>query len=256
MRKLLFIVFLFQCTQINTFSQTVYELDTRTDLIIGTISLGIGITPFFVNNKPENIPGPLDKNEVNSFDRSFMFSRNKSLDLFSDHVPYGMALLPVISLMPNIKEKNAAITYGVMYGEALLLTYGTVFTLKSAIIRYRPYMYFDGVPDGKENDYHNSFPSSATAFSFLGATFLSTTFFHEYPESKWKFPVLIGSYSLAAGVASMRVLSGAHFLTDVFTGAVISSFYGWLIPWLHLKKVNERITIVPAGTGIIVSLKF
>ncbi|GHU12114.1 hypothetical protein FACS1894151_11740 [Spirochaetia bacterium] len=65
---------------------------------------------------------------------------------------------------------------------------------------------------------------------------MTTTFMQEFPESKWKFPVIIGSYTLAAGVASMRILSGSHFLTDVFVGAAIGSLYGWVIPWLHLKK--------------------
>ena len=255
MKKLLFAFSLFLCMQINTFSQTVYELDLKKELIIGALSLGIGITPFFINNKPENIPGILNKNEVNSLDRSLMFSYNKTLDIISDYSAYGTALLPLISIIPNRKDKNTLLAYGIMYSEALLLTYGTIFTLKNAVIRYRPYMYADGVPDGKKNDYYKSFPSGAASFAFLGSTFLTTTFFHEFPESKWKFPIAAGSYTLAAGIASMRILSGTHFLTDVFTGALISSTYGWLIPWLHLKKNNDRLAIIPTGNGIIISLK-
>jgi membrane-associated phospholipid phosphatase len=256
LKKLLFVVFLFHCMQTNAYSQTTYELNTRGDLIIGALSLGIGITPFFVSNKPDNIPDALNKNDVNSFDRSLMFSRNKPLDIISDNSAYAVALLPIISMMPNINEKNTGATYGIMYSEALLLTYGTVFTLKNAIIRYRPYMYADGVPSGRENDYYNSFPSGAASFAFLGATFLSTTFSHEFPKSKWKYPLIIGSYTLATGIASMRVLSGAHFLTDVFAGALIGSFYGWLIPYLHLKNDNDKSTIVPIGNGIIISFRF
>jgi undecaprenyl-diphosphatase len=233
-----------------------YELNTRRELITGALSLGIGITPFFVHNKPENIPDKLNKNEVNSFDRPLMFSYNKPLDMVSDYSAYGLALLPVISIIPNIKDKNILLTYGIMYSEALLLTYGTIFTLKNAVIRYRPYMYGDGVPNGKEQDYYNSFPSGAVCFTFLGATFLSTTFSREFPESKWKIPVITGSYTLAAGLASMRILSGSHFLTDVCAAALISSLYGWLIPWLHLKNDNKMLTIVPSGNGIIVLLNF
>jgi membrane-associated phospholipid phosphatase len=256
MKKLLFVVFLFHYVQTNAFSQTIYELNTNRELAIGALSLGLGITPFFVSNKPDNIPGILNKNEVNGFDRSLMFSRNKPLDIISDNSAYAVALLPIISMMPNIKEKNTGATYGIMYSEALLLNYGTVFTLKNAIIRYRPYMYADGVPSGRENDYYNSFPSGAASFSFLGATFLSTTFSHEFPKSKWKYPLIIGSYTLATGITSMRVLSGAHFLTDVFTGALIGSFYGWLIPYLHLKNDNDKSTIVPMGNMIIFSFRF
>jgi membrane-associated phospholipid phosphatase len=256
MRKLLFAFFLFCCTHINTFPQTVYELDVKREVVTGALALGMGITPFLVHNKPEHIPGILNKDDVNSVDRSLMFSYNKPLDLISDNSAYALALLPVISIIPNIKDTNTLLTYGVMYSEALLLTYGTVFTLKNAVIRYRPYMYIDGVPDGKGRDYYNSFPSGAVGFTFLGATFLSVTFSREFPESKWKIPVIAGSYTLAATLASARIAAGSHFLTDVCAAAAISSFYGWLIPWMHLRDDNKRLAIIPTGNGVIVSLNF
>jgi membrane-associated phospholipid phosphatase len=183
-----------------------------------------------------------------------MFSYKKPLDLITDNSAYALALLPIIAVIPSINYQNTLLTYGIMYAEALLLTYGTTFTLKNAVIRYRPYMYTDGIQDGKENDYYKSFPSGATSFSFLGASFLSATFSQEFPESKMKLPVIIGSYSLATAIAALRIVSGAHFLSDVLTSAAISSLYGYLIPCLHLNK-NEKVTIIPSGNGIIISLK-
>jgi membrane-associated phospholipid phosphatase len=254
-KKSLFALFLFFCTGANSFSQTVYELNLKRELILGTLSLGIGITPFFVNNEPENIPVNLDKNKVNGLDRSLMFSYKKPLDLITDNGACVLALLPIISVIPNIKEENTLLTYGVMYGQALLLTLGTTFTLKNAVIRYRPYMYADGIPEGKEKDYYNSFPSGAASFSFLGASFLSATFSHEFPDSKMKLPVIIGSYSSAAAIASLRIVSGAHFATDVLTSALIGSVYGWLIPTLHLKNNSEKLALIPIGNGVIFSVK-
>ncbi|MDR1128912.1 MAG: phosphatase PAP2 family protein [Treponema sp.] len=253
MKKLLFVFCIFCCIQMNVSPQSIYSVGLKKDLIIGTLSLGIGIGPFFIDNKPENTPGILDRNEVNAFDRSLMFPHNKPLDIISDNVPFALALLPVISIIPNIKHKNTLLTYSIMYSESLLLTYGTVFSLKNSIIRYRPYMYADGIPDGKEKDYYNSFPSSATAFAFLSATFLSTTFSCEFPESKWKIPVIAGSYALAAGIGAARILTGAHFLTDVLAGAAAGSLYGWLIPRLHLRNDNKDIRIIPTGNGMMVS---
>jgi membrane-associated phospholipid phosphatase len=111
-----------------------------------------------------------------------MFSYNKPLDIASDYGVYAMLLIPALSVIPNITDTNTLLTYGVMYAEALLLAFGTEELLKNAIIRYRPYMYEDGIPDGKGNDYYDSLPSGATALAFLGATFLSTTFSEEFPE--------------------------------------------------------------------------
>jgi len=117
-------------------------------------------------------------------------------------------------------------------------------------------MYTDNITDGREKDYYKSFPSASAAFSFLSASFLSATFSKEFPESKFKLPVIIGSYSLALTAASLRIASGAHFLSDVLTSAAISSFYGWVIPVFHLKNNNEKLSIIPAGNRIIISLKF
>jgi membrane-associated phospholipid phosphatase len=255
MKKLLFVFCVFYCAQMNTFSQSVYTSDLNKDIIIGALSVGVGISRFFINNEPESIPA-LNKNEINSFDRSVMFSYNKPLDIVSNYGVYMLLLLPAFSIMPDIKNVNTLLTYGIMYGEAFLLTFGTKDMLKNAIIRYRPYMYADGLPDGKENDYYNSFPSGSTAYAFLGAAFLTTTFSHEFPESEWKLPIIVGSYTLAAGIGVMRILSGSHFLTDVFVGAAIGSLYGYLIPWLHLKNDNKNIKIIPTVNGMMFSLTF
>jgi membrane-associated phospholipid phosphatase len=256
MKKILFVFYIFCCIQINTFSQSIYGVDLKRDLIIGTLSFGIGASTFFINNEPENTHDILNKNDVNTFDRSLIFSYNKPLDIISDYAPFSMALLPIISIIPNIKYADTLLTYSIMYAESLLLTYGTVFLLKNAIIRYRPYMYADGIQSGKEKDYYNSFPSSSTSFAFLSATFLSTTFYHEFPESKWKFPIITASYALAAGIGSMRILAGAHFLTDVLAGAALGSLYGCLMPLLHLRNDNKNIKIIPTGDGMIVSFSF
>lgn len=116
-------------------------------------------------------------------------------------------------------------------------------------------MYSYGIPDGKESDYYNSFPSGSTSYAFLGATFLSTTFSNEYPESKWKLPITIGSYTLATGIASMRIISGSHFLSDVLVGAAIGTFYGLAIPVLHENNNGNNLSINFTGNRLMVSLR-
>jgi undecaprenyl-diphosphatase len=255
MRKILFVCF-HLALAFHGYGQSVYTFDWKKDALIGTLSLGVFASPFFINNEPDQIPASWDKNDINGFDRSIMFPYNKTIDLISDYGVYGLLTLPVISLIGNIDDTNAWLTYGIMYSEAFLATFGTKDLLKNAIVRYRPYTYENGVPRGKEDDYYNSFPSGSTALAFLSATFLSTTFSSEYPESKWKIPVIAGSYTLAAGIASMRIVSGSHFLSDVFVGAAIGSLCGWLLPFLHTRQ-NEKnnLTINFTGNGISVSIK-
>jgi len=52
------------------------------------------------------------------------------------------------------------------------------------------------------------------------------------------------------------VFSGNHFLSDVLAGAAIGSVYGYLIPWLHLRKDSDRVALTPMPNGLVVTLKF
>jgi membrane-associated phospholipid phosphatase len=256
MRKI-FVIFCLFLIKFNAFSESVFTYDLKKDIVLGTLSLGMFVSPFFVNNEPENIPKNWDKNDVNVFDRNLMFSYNKSLDITSDYGVYALLTLPAVSFAGQIKDKEAWLTYGIMYTEAFLLTFGTKDLLKNAAIRYRPYMYDGGIPDGKDDDYYKSFPSGSTALAFLSAGFLSATFSAEYPDSQWKFPIIAGIHTLAAGVATCRIVSGSHFLTDVLAGAAIGSLYGWAVPLLHKKQNNENIiTMNFTGNGFVTALKF
>lgn len=255
--KRIFAVFCFVLIASYGFAQSIYTYDLKKDIVIGSLSIGLAASSFFMHNEPDHVPVLLRTNDVNAFDRPFMFSYNRPLDIVSDYGVYGMLALPAISVISNLADKEKLLTYGIMHIEAFLSTFGTINLLKHAIIRYRPYMYTGGLPDGKEDDYHKSFPSGSTAYAFLGATLLNTTFLREYPESKWKFSIIIGSYTLACGIASMRIISGSHFLSDVLAGAAIGSLYGWLIPVLHMKnnkKNNWSMNI--SGNGMLVSLSF
>jgi membrane-associated phospholipid phosphatase len=248
-----FIIALSIIIQANVvFAESHYTFELKKDLIIGSAAAGVFAAPFFINNPAS--ASDLKKSDVNGFDRPFMHSYNKPADIISDIGQYSLLVLPALSLIGNIKDVNALATYGIMYAEAFLLTYGTKDIFKNAVNRYRPYCYFDGIPVDQSDEYEDSFPSGHTSLAFMAAGFLSSTFLTEYPGSKWRIPVVSVSYALATGVAAGRILSGSHFLTDVITGAAIGSLYGYLVPALHLKKRdNELITFTPMVNGFMVS---
>jgi len=136
-----------------------------------------------------------------------------------------------------------------------LLAYGTRMLFKNNVTRFRPYSH-----DGRElrtGHRHDSFPSGHTCAAFLSATFFSTTFVLENPGSRWKWPAIIGSHTLAASVGAMRMMGGMHFLTDVLAGAAMGSFFGWLIPVLHAPRRRNNEQAFPVkltGNGLLVSL--
>ncbi len=236
------------------FSDSVFKLDLTKDIIIGSAALGLTIPSLILSPSPGT---HTPEDDINALDRRFMYDWNKPLDTASTVIGIGMLVLPAISVIDNIKDFKVLGTYGVMYAEAFLLTLSTKELLKDLIPRDRPYTYFGPIPSGEGDDYYKSFPSGHTSYAFLGAGFLSATFLLEYPDSKWKIPVVAGSYTLAAAVGLMRIFSGSHFVTDVLAGAAIGSLYGWGIPLLHWeRKKDDSVTLTPLPTGFMVSFKF
>ncbi len=232
-----------------------YQLKLETDLIVGVAALGVAIPSLFIEGiacekKPYE--------DINLADKSLMFAYGKTLDDVSTIGAYLALMIPGVTVMGKLTDVNALLTYGAMYGEAFLLTLGTKDLLKAAVSRNRPYTYLGSIPIEEEDDYFNSFPSGHTAFAFLGATFFATTLSFEYPSAKWRVPAISLGYALAAGIGTLRVLSGNHFPTDVLGGAIIGSFYGWLIPRMHLEHNEKRmgISIAPKPNGFAVGLSF
>jgi membrane-associated phospholipid phosphatase len=186
-----------------------------------------------------------------------MFPYNKNWNTAGDVIMYTLLALPIIPMIGNIRDTNALLTYGIMYAEAFLFAHGTKDILKNIINRNRPYTYFSPVPSGLDDDYFKSFPSGHTSLAFMSAGFLTSIFLNDYPDSKWKIPVISISYSMAMAVAVNRIRGGSHFLTDVIAGAAIGSLYGYLVPALHLKKHNNtNITLAPSLNGFILSYSF
>jgi membrane-associated phospholipid phosphatase len=241
---------------LNSFAESVYTYDLRKDLIIGPLSIGVFAAPFFIDNHQTG--GAFSRDSINGFDSPLMFPYDNNLDTAGDVIMYTLLALPIIPMIGNIRERDVLLTYGIMYAEAFMLTRGTKDILKTVINRNRPYSYFGPVPSGLEDDYFNSFPSGHTSLAFMSAGFLTSVFLHDYPDSKWKTPVISMSYSMAAITAVNRIWSGSHFLTDVLAGAAIGSLYGYLVPALHLKKKqnNTSFTLVPSLNGFMLSYSF
>ncbi|MEE0878369.1 MAG: phosphatase PAP2 family protein [Treponemataceae bacterium] len=215
-------------------SNSIFELSWKLDIPLCVTGLTVFTLPHLLPTEdviynPNEIR---DLSNLNSFDRWSAQKYSKSVDITSDLFMYLSVLTP-LSLLAT--EKSEYLTWTIMYFEAATLAYGVKDLLKYAVYKERPYMYFDGKPQKEidENNYYCSFPSGHTTLAFLGATFTSYAFSKYFPESKWKVPVIIGSYTLATLSGTLRILSGSHFFSDVLVGATIGSAIGITIPFLH-----------------------
>ena len=158
---------------------------------------------------------------------------SKTADVASDVLQYATFFAPALLAIDS--DLTEIVTIGVMYAETTMLAIGIKDSLKGLLPRYRPFMYGDSPPAEllADEDRYFAFPSGHTTMAFTGASFLTYMFLTKYPDSKLKIPVIIGSVLLAVSTATLRVLSGQHFVTDVLAGAVIGTACGLMVPVMH-----------------------
>ena len=117
-------------------------------------------------------------------------------------------------------------------------------TTKFAVARQRPGVHF-GLPAPPQLEDNVSFFSAHSASTFAFATGAAMIARHHH---SWAEPYLwtIG-YTLAATTAYLRIAADKHYFTDVITGTVVGIGAGLAIP-----IVEERVELVPSGTGVAV----
>lgn len=239
-------------------SENPFKIDAVTDSIL----LGTGVTlnaAEIIMSKALNLNEKTfttipSKQNVNAFDRFFMNDYSKPIDITSD-VFVGLAFAsPLLFSLTNTKELPTVL---IMYLETLLLTKGVVDNLKFFAGRTRPFMYYENYPAKfvDDGDWCKSWPSGHTSYTFATAAFLTYTFAKYNPDSIWKYVVSAASYSVAISVGAMRIASGCHFATDVLTGAIIGTAWGFLVPYLHTLKVGKDTSISVTPNAISFSTR-
>jgi membrane-associated phospholipid phosphatase len=184
---------------------------------------------------------PVNRDEVNGFDRIAMFGYSEGLDTASDFVQYAALALPLaLALGFNQDQAFAA---GVIYFEVVTRAFFAKNMVKFLAPRVRPWAYFpsaDSAPaDLERND---SFPSGHTTMAFAAAAFGVTVAILDLPSgSPWLIPFAVTEVGLAAITGSLRVFSGMHFMTDVIAGAVLGAAIGIALPLLHTSWTGGSI---------------
>lgn len=196
--------------------------------------------------------GILDSDSVNAFDRIAMFPYSASQDIMGDVTMYSAMLTPAVFLLAAPSKDWAEI--GVLYAGSAAASFGTGELLKRAFPRDRPYMYFSDPPEKyvDSGDSEKSFPSRHSIMAFNGAGYTAATFMLRYPNSRYKVPAIATAYGLAFTTATLRVTGGSHFMSDVFTGALIGSATGFLAPYVNYRLRHHSLSVsaTPAELAI------
>lgn len=200
----------------------------------------------------------LDRNTVNGFDRTATYNWDQSADTFSDIVLFTTPALPLVFVIPQLKNKkwDHAATLGVMYVEVFLFTKGINDLTKSLAGRTRPYLYntaftaeerFAMQGDGPHAN--ASFFSGHSSATFAAAVLFSKMYTDIYGKGTWSKIIWGTTLTLAAATATCRVVAGKHFPTDVIVGAIAGSTIGYAIPVLHKRNYHNKwsLSVLPGS---------
>ena len=179
MKKHLFLISLFLLSA-EIFAQTKnspFKLTPVDGIILGA---GIAFTTSAVIAEktldfPEYTERSYDLDSVNFIDRKLSQKYSRTLDNLGTATCATNLALPFAvygaGFFNGAFSAEDFLTLTTMYVEAYLFDYGAKNFLKMGIRRARPYMYYDGYPKEKLDNYDFEFsaPSGHTTDSFLGA---------------------------------------------------------------------------------------
>ena len=206
--------------------------------------------------------GRCDPNDLTAFDRYSVGRSSPGWATFSD-VALGLSLLvPAFYLglesiaLPTVSPWRDFADDFLIMGEAMALTSVFQIVLKFAFRRPRPIRYTNLDEPLTSFDAELSFPSGHTLLVASATTTLTTTVFLRHPTSPLRWVVLGAGAALTALTAFSRVESGYHFPTDVIVGSFLGVFCGFIVPYLHRKKlpVAPTASVNPMNGGMSFSL--
>lgn len=185
------------------------------------------------------------KNYIRDNMSGYKYDRKLEID---DYFQYSTAAFYVgLGFIPGVKHRNE--------WKERLMAGVTAYAVMATLTNVLKYTIKEPRPGTLRR---NSFPSGHTATAFTGAELMRI----EYGN-------LIGlvGYTVAAGVAALRIYNDRHWINDVLAGAaigILSARIGyWLLPWerklFKIKRDNTSAIVVPLighTNGISASFTF
>ncbi|MER3329503.1 MAG: phosphatase PAP2 family protein, partial [Candidatus Kapaibacterium sp.] len=132
-------------------------------------------------------------------------------------------------------------TNAIMYLETMSLNYGLNSITKSIVGRYRPFSYDTATVENVLYDYDTrySFYSGHSSTAFASAVFNIIILTSQSGGLNKTIGVTLNIVN-ATAIATLRVMAGKHFFSDVIVGALVGSGIAYLTTELHKDALSTN----------------
>lgn len=229
-----------------------FQLDWKKDVPLSVTALGVAAYGQWRLDHMPAYDSNFHASDLLPWDRTWAGQWNPNADLASD-VLTGAVIAPFVV---GYFHEDELWTPFLMLSQVLALQSGVNLMVRSLAVWPRPFLLGDQGGDERTSaGVSGSFYSGHSSAAFATATFTGYWFSQMHPDSPYKKWIWTGSYLTATSIATLRVLAGKHYPTDVLVGALVGSAVGWFIPWLHLET-SDRVTVAPHLNGCSLFMNF
>ena len=250
MRLILIISLLLFGHQMSSQESRIYQFDKKLDYSIGATSVGLTLVNYTLYRNLETLDAEtilsLNQQDVPSFDRSAIDQSSTAAGNLSDVFEFGVFVLPAPFIFSErMRKETKEIT--TMYLETFSINFLTTTFIKLTLTRNRPFVFNPNVDisEKMKKTARMSFYSGHVSHTAAMSVFTAKVFSDFYPDSKWKPLVWTGAFAIPTFTGYLRYKAGRHYPSDVVTGIVMGSFFGYIIP--HLHKVKSKL---PEGLSL------
>jgi membrane-associated phospholipid phosphatase len=222
-------------------AQQPYDLRWPREIAITTGSAaGIGASYLLQKRSPALSPedvAALDPARIPRFDRYATRHFSAPAKKASDILLFSSVAIPALLLFDGDIRRDAG-QVGVITLETMLMSTALTVLAKELVRRPRPFNHNAEAPLALklQQDARRSFFSGHTSLS-AAACFATAKIWSDYhPGSDWKPVVWATAAAIPATVGYLRMRAGKHYLSDVFTGFVVGSAVGMLVPQWHRRR--------------------
>jgi membrane-associated phospholipid phosphatase len=231
-----------------------YQLRLDLDLSVVLIAGATTSSFFFLDEVPGVACAPrCDRSRINALDRPAAGLYNPEWGTIGNVATAATTLLPIVVILAD-EGLVHGLNDDLVVAEAALVSSALQVTLSYAVARPRPRVYADEAPFESRSDAN----AGRSFFSGHVANTVATSVAALRTYQRLRRP-LLGWTLLGIGLAGSsfvgvsRVVSGAHFPSDVMVGAAVGVGMGLALPALHDSPVRMLPYASRESSGLLLS---